>query len=215
MSGPEHSRCRSACPRRGAGFTLVEMLVSIAIFSLIAAMAYGGYNTLVRQSEQANERMARVRAVQRAVTRLTQDFAELEPRPVREPIGDAVEPALRADRRTQYLAFLTRAGWSNPAGLARPTLQRVAYRLEDGKLYRDHWSALDTTLANEPITAELLAEVRALEFRFLDPGGQWQEQWPPLGTAPELGRRLRPLAVEIILELDDWGRISRLVEVPG
>jgi general secretion pathway protein J len=197
------------------GFTLIEMLVAIAIFAVIAAMAYGGYNALVKQTTIAEERMSRVRAVQTAVARLAQDFEELEPRPIREPLGDAVEPALRADRRTEYLVMLTRSGWSNPAGVTRPTLQRVGYRLVDNKLYRDHWNVLDRTLANEPVELELLTDVRSFEVRYMDGARVWQEQWPPLGTAPQLARRMRPLAVEIVLELDDWGRITRMIEVPG
>jgi general secretion pathway protein J len=197
------------------GFTLVEMLVSIAIFALISSMAYGGYNALLRQSGIAEERMERVRDVQSAMQRLVQDVAELEPRPVREPLGDAVEAALQADRRTEYLVLLTRAGWSNPAGLERPTLQRVGYRLVDGTLFRDHWRVLDRTLANEPVTQELLDQVRTFELRYLDANRVWQEQWPPLGTAPALARRMRPVAIEIVVELEDWGRLTRLVEIPG
>ncbi|HSN72049.1 MAG TPA: type II secretion system minor pseudopilin GspJ, partial [Steroidobacteraceae bacterium] len=197
------------------GFTLVEMLVSIAIFALITAMAYGGYNGLLRQSTIAEERMERVRDIQTTMSRLVQDVAELEPRPVREPLGDAVEPALLADRRTEYLALLTRSGWNNPAGIERPTLQRVGYRLVDGTLIRDHWRVLDRTLANEPVTLEMLENVRAFELRYLDANRVWQEQWPPLGSAPDAARRMRPLAVEIVLELEDWGRLTRLVEIAG
>jgi len=201
--------------RRARGFTLVEMLVSIAIFALITAMAYGGYNALLRQSAIAEERMERVRDVQTAMQRLVQDVAELEPRPVREPLGDAVEAALQADRRTEYLVLLTRSGWNNPAGLERPTLQRVGYRLVDGTLMRDHWRVLDRTLANEPVTQELLEQVRTFELRYLDANRVWQEQWPPLGMAPALARRVRPLAIEVVVELEDWGRLTRLVEIPG
>jgi len=204
-----------AAPKSVAGFTLVEMLVAIAIFALITAMAYGGYNALVRQSEIASERMERVRDVQSAVSRLVQDFAELEPRPIREPLGEAIEPALNADRRTEYLVLLTRAGWNNPAGIERPTLQRVGYRILDGALYRDHWQVLDRTLANEAVTLELLDDVREFSLRYLDANRVWQEQWPPLGTAPDLARRMRPVAIEIVLELEDWGRLTRLVEIPG
>jgi general secretion pathway protein J len=215
MTQPEAHVSHLPRCRADRGFTLLEVLVSIAIFGLIAAMAYGGYNALVLQSGIAEERMARTRAVQAAVTHLVQDFEEIEPRPVREPLGDAVEPALESDRRTEYLVFLTRSGWNNPAGLERSTLQRVGYRFLDGKVYRDHWTVLDRTLANEPVTEELLDQVRSFEVRFLDGNHTWQEQWPPLGMPPLLARRARPIAVEVVLDLEDWGRLSRLVELAG
>ena len=74
---------------KARGFTLVEILVAIAILTVITVMAYAGYNELAHQSELATERMDRVRAVQTTVLKLSQDFEQLEPRPVREPLGVA------------------------------------------------------------------------------------------------------------------------------
>lgn len=197
------------------GFTLLEVLIAIAIFTIVGALAMGGYNELVKQSEIVGVSAARTRAVQSAVRRITQDFEELEPRPVREPLGDSFEPALRADSRTERLADLTRAGWTNPAGVPRSTLQRVAYRLENDKLRRDYWVVLDRTLAGEPTSAVLIDKVRSVNLRFMDGNQSWHEQWPPTGySAPDVGR-IRPIAVEITLELEDWGKIVRLVEVAG
>ena len=201
------------------GFTLLEVLVAIAIFAVVGALALTGYNQLVRQSERAGETMARVRQVQIAVERLSQDLEQLEPRPTRDPLGQTVQSALIADVRTNTLLQFTRSGWTNPAGVQRSTLQRVAYRLEDGKLYRDYWMALDITLATEPVEVPLLEKVRSLKVRFLQANGQWTEQWPVAATsnAPTLvgASRFRPVAVEFALELEDWGLIKRTLEVAG
>jgi general secretion pathway protein J len=147
---------------------------------------------------------------------MTEDFAMLEPRPIREPIGESLEPALRAGgTRVETLADLTRSGWTNPAGLSRSTLQRVTYRLLDNKLERAYWTALDRTLSTEPTSAVMLDKVRAVSFRFMDQNQTWHDQWPPLGYSGADAARLRPIAVEITLELEDWGKIVRLVEVAG
>ena len=147
---------------------------------------------------------------------MVQDFSTLEPRPVREPLGESYQPALRSDARSQLLAELTHSGWSNPAGLPRSTLQRVAYRIdEEGRLRRDHWYVLDRTLGGEPVSRVLVERVEGLTFRFMDNNGRWHEQWPPLGYSAPDAQRVRPIAVEIALELEDWGEIKRLVEVPG
>jgi general secretion pathway protein J len=185
------------------------------VFAVVALLAYGGYNQLSRQDEIVDRNASRTRAIQTAVQRLSEDFSMIEPRPVREPLGDSIDPALRADTRTETLAELTRSGWSNPAGVSRSTLQRVAYRLQDNKLERAYWSALDRTMTAEPTSAVLLDHVRTLSFRFMDQNQSWHEQWPPLGYSGPDAVRLRPIAVEITLDLEDWGKIVRLVEVSG
>jgi general secretion pathway protein J len=200
---------------RARGFTLVEVLVAMFVFAILAAMAYGGYNQLSRQDEIVDRNASRTRAIQSTVQRMAEDFAMIEPRPVREPLGDSMDPALRADKRTETLAELTRSGWSNPAGVTRSTLQRVAYRLQDNKLERAYWNALDRTMSAEPTSAVLLDQVREVSFRFMDQNQSWHEQWPPLGYSGPDALRLRPIAVEITLDLEDWGKIVRLVEVSG
>jgi general secretion pathway protein J len=201
---------------RSGGFTLIEVLVAIAIFVIVGALAMGGYNQLVRHSEIVERANARTRAVQNAVQRLATDFATLEPRPVRDPLGDSYQPALRADARSNILVELTHAGWANPAGVSRSTLQRVAYRIdEEGRLRREYWYVLDRTLTAEPQSTILIDQVERAQLRFMDANGRWHEQWPPLGYSGPDMRRLRPIAVEITLELEDWGEIKRLVEVPG
>jgi len=197
------------------GFTLLEMLVALAIFAVVSTLALTGYTQLQQQSEYAEQRLSRLREVQRAVQTLCQDLEQLEPRPIREPLGDTRLPALQATETPDYRLQLTRAGWSNTAGLPRPTLQRVGYRLDaDDVLWRDHWPVLDRTLVVEPVEQRLLDGVRSVNFRFLTANRQWVDRWP----SPQAGRgddRSRPAAIEVVLELEDWGEIRRLVEVAG
>ena len=205
---PEHMRTR--------GFTLLEVLVAVVIFGIISILAYGGYNQLIRQSEIVESSATRTRAIQSTVERMAEDFEMLEPRPIREPLGETLEPALRAGgTRVDTLLDLTRSGWTNPAGLTRSTLQRVTYRLMDNKLERAYWNALDRTLTTEPTSAVLLDKVRTASFRFMDQNQTWHEQWPPLGYSGPDAVRLRPIAVEVTLELEDWGKLVRLLEVSG
>jgi len=50
---------------------------------------------------------------------------------------------------------------------------------------------------------------------------QWQDQWPPttnttlVGQAQDSTLRQRPLAVEITLDTEDWGKVVRIVEIAG
>jgi len=202
--------------RSERGFTLLELLVAMAIFAILGTLALSGYTELQRQSEYAEQRLERLREVQRAVQAIAQDLGQIEPRPIREPLGDTVLPAVLATDTIEYGLQFTRAGWSNTAGLARPTEQRVGYRLDGDGLWRDHWPVLDRTLVMEPVRVKLLGQVRTVRFRFMNASREWVDRWP-VTDGPGLAgsERVRPAAVEVTLELEDWGVIRRVIEVAG
>jgi general secretion pathway protein J len=197
------------------GFTLIEILVALAIFSLMATMLFGGFIAISQQVDWSGRRADRLQQIQSSMLFLSRDFSQLQPRPVRSELGDFREPALAADARSNYLVELTRGGWSNPASIPRSTLQRVAYRLEENTLVRLDWPVLDRLAGSEPRRKEILDDVELVEIRYLDESLEWHENWPPLGSENRVSAWLRPVAVEVSIELGDFGRITRLLEIRG
>ncbi len=198
---------------RQAGFTLIEVLVAMAIFAIMSAFAYGALNQTLLSAEILGERMTRLQAIQRAVRQLDSDFMQLAARPVRKDLGDTHSPALEADLLSGAALELTRAGWSNPLAMPRGTLQRVAYQVEDEELIRYYWNVLDRTYSNETLAVTLLDGVDSLQIRYLLDSDEWSERWPPEGQAQNSASRLRPRAVEIVLRLINDGEIRRVIEV--
>jgi general secretion pathway protein J len=152
---------------------------------------------------------------------MEQDFVQLEPRPVRQPLGSGWLPALlgQSDPTAQPMVQLSRGGWNNPTGVQRPGLQRVEYFLEKNTLRRENWTVMDPTLQNTTQKRELLTNVKSVTFRFMNVSREWQTSWPPPsvagGTGQESYLRMRPIAVEITLETEDWGKLVRTIEVAG
>jgi general secretion pathway protein J len=204
---------------RNRGFTLLELLVAMFIAAVMFAMGYGAINQALISRGALQEQQARLIEVQTAVRVLEQDFVQLAPRPIRQPVGDGYLSALIGDPTQQPFVQPTRGGWANPTGLQRPGLQRVAYFLDKDTLRREYWTVLDPTLASTTIKRDLLTHVKAVTVRYMDISRQWQVQWPGTGVAGAQGQeeilRGRPIAVEITLETEDWGKLVRIVEVPG
>ena len=198
---------------RGRGFTLIEVLVALAVFGVMSMLAYAALGSTLSNADYLTERMERLQSVQRTMRFLSSDLMQAAPRPVRSDLGDSYVPAVSSSLSSDFALEMTHAGWSNPAGLPRSTFQRVAYRIEDDELLRYHWGVLDRTYSNEPIVTVLLDDVESLFFRFYDATGADSEVWPPQGLQGGAGMRLRPRAVEIVLSLPDQGEITRLLEI--
>ena len=95
---------------RQKAFTLIEVLVALAIFGILSALAYGALGQTLLSAEMLNERMDRLQAIQKTMRHLSQDFIQLAPRPVRLELGDSIGPALQSDLRSEYAVELTRGG---------------------------------------------------------------------------------------------------------
>jgi general secretion pathway protein J len=201
--------------RRVRGFTLIELLVAMAIVAVIGVMALGGLNKVIQQQTLAKEHTERWQKIQLAMRVVSQDLAQLQPRVTREELGETYMPAMLADPSAQFALEFSRGGWTNPGGFARGTVLRVAYNWEDDKLVRWHWPVMDRTLSTPPIRTELLDDVQNVEVRFLDRGGQWHLEWPPVDQRGPQSLNLRPRAVEFTIEVEGFGKVWRLVETSG
>ncbi|MDH3613414.1 MAG: type II secretion system minor pseudopilin GspJ [Gammaproteobacteria bacterium] len=198
---------------RSRGFTLIEVLVALAVFGVMSMLAYAALGSTLSNADYLTDRMDRLQSIQRTVRYLSTDLIQAAPRPVRSELGDGFSPALQTSLSSEFVLELTHGGWGNPAGLPRGTLQRVAYRLEDDELVRYHWRVLDRTFANEPIATVLLDDVESLFFRYYHVNDEVSEIWPLLAQQGPGDLRSRPRAVEIVLTLVDQGEIRRLLEV--
>ena len=222
-----------ASPR---GFTLIELLVALFIAALMFAMGYGAINQALQHRGSITRQQDNLVQLETTMRVIEQDFVQLAPRPVRDPGGDnylaclqgqpmagasgpadAPDPADDSDSSgAAPLVVLTRNGWSNPTGLPRSELERVAYVFDNGTLVREHWNVLDATLSSTPIKRNLLKHVRSVTFRYMSMTRSWVDTWPPSGAttnASDNFYRMRPMAVEVTLDTQQWGKVSRIFEI--
>ncbi len=197
---------------RNAGFTLLELLVAMAVFAILAVMAYSGLNAVLENRKALQEQSERMRELQTAFLLIGRDFTQAAPRWVRDELGGNLEP-LKGGEGFIPLVEFTHTGKRNPTGVRRSHLERVAYQLDGDEFSRWRWQVLDRAQDSVPKKRLLLGGVRDVKLRFFDSGSRWQGSWPPpQQNAQEVGL---PRAVEITLELEDWGRVTRLFALPG
>jgi general secretion pathway protein J len=191
------------------GFTLVELLVALAIFAVLAAFAYRGLDSMLQSRAALEVESRKWRDVALFVGRIERDLGAVLPRkalgasgtPLASVSSEIESPAQRAG------LALTRSGSPlQENALAAP--QRVAYRLREGRVERLAWASVDASPRDEPQPVAVLGNVAALAFRFLDPKGEWRSAWGLPGAT-----ELMPAAVEVAVTLASGETIVRLVEI--
>ncbi|HHN9985572.1 TPA: type II secretion system minor pseudopilin GspJ [Escherichia coli] len=187
-----------------AGFTLLEMLVAIAIFASLALMAQQVTNGVIRVNSAVTEHSQKLNTMQQAMSFLTHDLTQMMPRPVRGDQGQR-EPALLAGAgvlasESEGIRFV-RGGVVNPLmRLPRSNLLTVGYRIRDGYLERLVWPLTDAAGSVKPIIQKLIP-ANVLRLQFHD-GTRWQTNW----SSPQA----IPVAVRMTLHSPQWGETERV-----
>lgn len=189
-----------------SGLTLVELLVAVAVFSVLSAIAYQGLISVANTNADLRQEGDEFARLQFAISLIERDLRQALPRPVRDQLGDPL-PAMAGG---SLQLELTRAGWSNPLGQQRSELERVRLQLDDDTLVRIKWSVLDRSQGSRPVRQVLLEGVRDLRFRFLDRNLEWQNEWPPATSLADEDREPWPLAVSVRLNSERYGDVERL-----
>lgn len=196
------------------GFTLLELIIAIAIFSLISVMAYSGLYSAQLTSQRVEEAGERLSALQVAFSLLARDLQQSVNRPVRDAFGEMQLAFMGAPTGVGAMLEFTRTGLRNPAAFPRSSLQRVAYAVEEDELLRLTWPSLDRGYGAEPVRTPILTGVKQVELRFMNMEGNWVDQWPPV-TLANATESVLPVAVEVTVETEDLGKLVRLFRVPG
>jgi general secretion pathway protein J len=193
------------------GFTLLEILVALAIFALLTAISYTGLNAVLDSREQLAAENQKWRDLALVFGRLEQDIANAAPRSIRDSSG-LNAPALAGQQNRRNVdepqLALTRTGFAGRAGNLA-ALQRVGYRLKERNLEQLVYPVLDQAPLTLPQALPLASGISAFQLRYLDARGAWQPNWPVAGIQDAM-----PAAVEVAITLAPEERITRIFLLP-
>ena len=197
--------------KRQTGFTLIEILVAVAIFGLLSIAAYTVLDSGMRSKQQTETRLEHLAQLQRLFHTLNQDFQYIVPRKTRNELGD-LEPLLKgeSDLAGEYfeLAF-SRSHWRNPAGFRRSQLQYVQYRIEDKQIFRRHRVFLDAAPNTPEIDRLLAKDIESVRIQFKVQEEQWSDQWGRFSDQASI-----PSAIRIQVTSALLGEIERYYHLP-
>ena len=192
--------------RSEAGFTLIEVMVSLLIFGMIAAAGVAILSFSVRAQGTTGAKLDDMTALTRTVSILSADLAQARDRSARDEAGTVV-PAFVGESGSGVAPMLrlVRAGWSNLDGAPRASLQKVAYQVQGGALQRIAYPMVDGAQGLSP--AALMTHVRQVALRYRIKGA-WSDRWDGANGVP------LPDALELRVQRDD-GTLFRQMFLVG
>lgn len=200
-----------ASNRRHHGFTLLELLIAVAILSLIAVGAYKLLSDTVMVRERGQAHQQQLRDLQKAMMLIQRDLQQATQRAVRDEFGD-LQPPLYLPQ--QNVLEFSRRGWRNPMHQTRSEIVRLRYRVEGGELLRERWDVLDRSRQTQPGKIVLLEKVSDFSIQVVADGSR-SDSWPRLAqTGTDRGKVPMPQAVEVSFRHPSFGLIRRIILLP-
>lgn len=196
--------------KHSRAFTLLEMIVAIGVFAVIAVTSYASLNRFLDHRDILQAEMDKMKELQLAFSLLQQDMHFITARSVRDAYGD-LEPALMINNENvsgELLRFTTaRGNIFLPDG---SSLQRTAYRWQDGNFIRITWSVLDRDQDSIESKHLLLSDIDSVTVNVLqsvDGSVQQLDAWEDDDKLPG--------GVAWTIKLADGKQYSRVFEVAG
>ncbi|VAW61396.1 hypothetical protein MNBD_GAMMA08-1722 [hydrothermal vent metagenome] len=196
---------------KNSGFTLIEVIIAMAIFAIVSVLAYSGLHSVINSKTRTEGALNRLKELQMTMITLGSDFQQLSSKNANDALGGRLLNL--TTQNSDFTVSFTRNGWRNPANRPRSTMQRVAYRLDDDKLIRTYWTHVNRADDDRMIERTLITNIESLDIRFYDDRRRWRTNWPSAANLASSEPIPLPLAVEVTLNMGDWGEIKRLFKV--
>lgn len=198
-----------ARPRRG--FTLVELLIAIAIMALLGTAAAALLGTALQNQDSLEDRQQALEQLALGLLIMRRDLEQLAPRTGRDIQGDLLPARIIAAQEETHseVEFIRDGRRILPGQALSSSLERVRYEVEDGELIRYSVALADPTNNTAWQRQRLLGEVERFEMQFYD-GERWTSFWPP---STQISAPL-PLGAQLLLDTQRWPDLRMNVLLP-
>lgn len=187
------------------GFTLVELLVAIAIFAVLSALGWKIFDYLIKVKDRNAMHEENLGQLQSAYQQIQRDTLQMIP--VTANNAGELEPALYLNN--QRLSF-SKAGVTDPLKQGVSPYERVEYRYnqQEKKLYRLKYSNLNRVRSEQPLSSVLLSDVDQFQIAVLNPDEL--DRWPSDG-ANDVNLLPRGLKIKVMIRDVEYEWIFNLL----
>jgi len=186
------------------GFTLLEVMVALLIFSVVAVMLAEGLHLLIRTQSSLTKKADQLEDLQMAFLLMENNLSQTIDRPI------AIEKKIRSSAFVgdSTMIEFTHGGYINPEGqFPRSTLQRTAYLIQHGALIKRDWPVLDRDAKTMPTDRTLIKNLNLIQFRFIDQHKNFYNNWPSESGLPR--------AVQLTLTFSPHDKIIWVLMIKG
>jgi len=202
------SKCRNIKHKKG--FTLVELLVAIAIFTVLSALGWKVFDYLIKVKERNTEHEMNLGQLQEAYQQVLRDT--LQTVPLNANVKNEIQPALVL--QSSRLS-LSKTGVTDPLlqGLSPDERVEYEYRADEKKLYRLKYKYLNRSEGNSPESSVLLSEVDRFEILVMNPNesSTWSEGQPDGRDSLEKQRLPKGIKMKLTVKGIDYEWIFSLL----
>ncbi len=185
------------------GFTLVELLVAIAIFAVLSALGWKVFDYIVKVKDRNAVHEQTLAELQEAYQQMLRDTVQMAP--LTANINGDIQPALTL--QNGRLTF-SKSGVTDPLRQGISPDERVEYqfRADEKKLYRLKYTNLNQTGQDQPDSSVLLNGVEKYEITALNPNelNAWPDASLDLTQPAELMRLPRGLKIRLTVNGVDY-----------
>lgn len=179
------------------GFTLIEVIIALSIFSIMAVISSTVLYTTFNARDKTMEHSVRLSKLQVAFVLIERDLSQIVNRPV----------TIHSIAHASVIGLIDKINFSR-GGNINPlfekkisSIMRVQYYLNNNNLIRSNEMAVDRAEPKAPQTEIIIRDVLELKFEYINKDGRVTEQWYTNNL---------PKAIRLTLNLKDWGKISQI-----
>ena len=186
------------------GFTLIEVLISLAILSIIAIVSTNFLQSSIDLRNQSKSKVDDIKVFNLGVSTIRRDLMSTVNLPMRDNFGNQLPNFIgsNTDKKITFLGFINRIDSS------RSSISRIEYLFDDTKFIRRVYFTADPYDYDDHIDSVIFDNIDDVEISFLS-DNRWFTEWPAGQTAANKIPKL------VKIEINDKDRDFEIIINPN